>query len=97
MLPRRIPDYPDAYSWWNAVSSYGSLVSVVATILFIYIIYDIFVNDNYSSKNPWAIVGYYLGLSNELSIEELPSTNTIEWTLQSPVPMHAFNTLPSQS
>jgi cytochrome c oxidase subunit 1 len=27
-MPRRIPDYPDAYAGWNAVASYGSYVSV---------------------------------------------------------------------
>ena len=42
LMPRRIPDYPDAFSIWNAVSSFGSLISVVATVLFIYIIYNIF-------------------------------------------------------
>ena len=98
-LPRRIPDYPDAYSGWNAVSSFGSLISVIATVLFIYIIYNIFVNNNYSSKNPWAIVSYFFGLkeSNNLSNIEVPSSNTIEWTLQSPIPLHAFNSLPIQS
>ena len=40
-MPRRIPDYPDAFSGWNAISSYGSIISVIATILFAYIIYDI--------------------------------------------------------
>ena len=43
-MPRRIPDYPDAFSGWIVVSSFGSLVSVIATILFGYIIYDIFAN-----------------------------------------------------
>jgi len=34
-MPRRIPDYPDAYYLWNAVSSFGSLISVVALVFFI--------------------------------------------------------------
>lgn len=43
-MPRRIPDYPDAFSGWNVISSFGSLISVIATVLFGYIIYDIFAN-----------------------------------------------------
>jgi cytochrome c oxidase subunit 1 len=33
-MPRRIPDFPDAYSSWNYLSSYGSIVSVISSILF---------------------------------------------------------------
>ena len=94
-LPRRIPDYPDAYSGWNAVSSFGSLISVSATILFVYIIYNIFVNNNISSKNPWGILGYFYSVA--LAKLDKPKSNTIEWTLESPVPLHAFNSLPKQS
>jgi len=39
-MPRRIPDYTDAFSSWNAISSYGSIVSVLATLIFIYGIYS---------------------------------------------------------
>jgi cytochrome c oxidase subunit 1 len=38
-MPRRIPDYPDAYSGWNAVASFGSYISAVASIFFFYIVY----------------------------------------------------------
>ena len=94
-MPRRIPDYPDAFSGWNAVSSFGSIVSVIATILFGYIIYETFSNDRISPNNPWETIPYftsekeYLGNSN--------SVNTIEWTLASPIPFHAFKMLPIQS
>ena len=32
-MPRRIPDYPDAFAGWNAVASFGSYVSVFSTII----------------------------------------------------------------
>jgi cytochrome c oxidase subunit I len=39
-IPRRIPDYPDAYAGWNAIASYGSIVSGVAALFFFYVVYD---------------------------------------------------------
>jgi cytochrome c oxidase subunit 1 len=38
-MPRRIPDYPDAYSAWNAVASFGSYLSAFSVCLFFYIVY----------------------------------------------------------
>jgi len=35
-MPRRIPDYPDAYSNWNFIESFGSIVSVVGLFFFFY-------------------------------------------------------------
>ena len=94
-MPRRIPDYPDAFSGWNAISSFGSLVSVVATVLFGYIIYDIFANQEDSSNNPWAVAPYFTSI-NQFN-NKAPGINTIEWTLASPIPFHAFKMLPVQS
>lgn len=53
-MPRRIPDYPDAFAGWNQVCSIGSFLSVFATALFFYIIYDMF-KTNYvvTKNNPW--------------------------------------------
>jgi len=39
-IPRRIPDYPDAYAGWNALASFGSILSAFASIFFFFIIYD---------------------------------------------------------
>ena len=94
-MPRRIPDYPDAFAGWNAISSFGSLISVVATVLFGYIIYDIFVNGKEVNNNPWAIPAYFTSLSQYDT--EAESANTLEWSLASPIPFHAFNMLPVQS
>jgi len=37
-MPRRISDYPDAYSGWNYVASFGSMISTVATVFFFYLV-----------------------------------------------------------
>jgi cytochrome c oxidase subunit I len=42
-MPRRIPDYPDAYGYWNQIVSLGSYLSAAAGVLFIIIaLYTIF-------------------------------------------------------
>lgn len=38
-MPRRFVDYPDAYTTWNSIASFGSLISALSGVLFIYIMY----------------------------------------------------------
>jgi cytochrome c oxidase subunit 1 len=38
-MPRRIPDYPDAYADWNAIASYGSYLSAVSSVFFFYVVF----------------------------------------------------------
>ena len=49
-MPRRIPDYPDAFSSWNAIASLGSLISAISSLLFFYIVYDTLVNKESLNK-----------------------------------------------
>ena len=39
-MPRRIPDYPDAYFMFNWISSCGSVVSIISLIVFFLLVFD---------------------------------------------------------
>ena len=94
-MPRRIPDYPDAFAAWNLISSFGSMISVVATALFLYIIWDQFVYGKEVSNNPWAVPQFFTSTPEFHSGPQY--AHSLEWTLASPVPFHSYNTLPVQS
>jgi len=52
-MPRRIPDYPDAYAGWNLVSSVGSFIAAASAVLFIYVLYRTFTAKERCADNPW--------------------------------------------
>jgi len=56
-MPRRIPDYPDAYAGWNLIASYGSYLSAVSSIFFFYVVYHTLVYGTpvNKQKNTWKI------------------------------------------
>jgi cytochrome c oxidase subunit 1 len=54
-MPRRIPDYPDAFVGWNAVASFGSYISAISAIFFFYIVYVTLTRGvRINSKKVWA-------------------------------------------
>lgn len=66
-MPRRIPDYPDAYRGFNYVASFGSLISFFGMLIFVVSIYfilfaqrdggtsSVFNLSNWSLHNIWGI------------------------------------------
>jgi cytochrome c oxidase subunit 1 len=79
-MPRRIPDFPDAYAGWNAIASYGSYLSVLAALVFFYVVFITLTKDATVAENPW----------------ELGTTSsTVEWLLKSPPSFHTFEEVPT--
>jgi cytochrome c oxidase subunit 1 len=78
-MPRRIPDYPDAFAGWNLVSSWGAYIAFAASLMFIGMaIWVLYNGRKVTEANPWG----------------LPA-DTLEWTVPTPAPHHTFEELPT--
>jgi heme/copper-type cytochrome/quinol oxidase subunit 1 len=44
-MPRRVPDYPDSYFFLNLISSFGSLLSFLGVLIFLFLIFLMFFTD----------------------------------------------------
>jgi cytochrome c oxidase subunit 1 len=93
-MPRRISDYPDAFSGWNLISSLGSMISLIGTYIFIYILYMQLTIGKYSARDIWKTPKYFTDIIRSLINR---SHSSIEWCLNSPPKAHAFTSLPLQS
>jgi cytochrome c oxidase subunit 1 len=76
-MPRRYADYPDAFAYWNHISSIGSYISGFSVLVFFAGIAYAFWRKQQAAANPWGA-----------------GATTLEWTLSSPPPFHAYETLP---
>ncbi|MFQ6554269.1 cytochrome c oxidase subunit I [Aestuariibius insulae] len=79
-MPRRYIDYPEAFAFWNYVSSWGAFLSFASFLFFIGVVfYTLLRGARTAEANPW----------NEYA-------DTLEWTLPSPPPEHTFEILPKR-
>ena len=80
-MPRRYIDYPEAFAYWNKISSYGAFLSFASFVFFLGVMfYTLRYGKRITVNNYW----------NEYA-------DTLEWTLPCPPPEHTFETLPKQS
>jgi cytochrome c oxidase subunit I len=52
-MPRRYIDYPEVYAGWNLVSSYGSYISAVGVLVFLFGVFQAFARKVPAGDNPW--------------------------------------------
>ena len=93
-MPRRIPDYPDAYAEWNAISSFGSIVSLVASLIFFYVIYRTFsdLDDVTVAKEQREVTRQFFDDLTDCQVNG--GVTSLEWTLDNPPVLHTFEQQP---
>ncbi len=80
-MPRRYIDYPEAFAYWNYISSIGAFIAFASFLFFIVVLFWTLARaPKTAPANPW----------NEWA-------DTLEWTLPSPPPEHTFEVLPKRS
>lgn len=79
-MPRRIPNYPVVYSYWNQICTWGSLITTIALILFLFII----IESKLSSERRQALEFFIDDVSNEVTQSLLDGIEFIrKWSSQS--------------
>jgi cytochrome c oxidase subunit 1 len=52
-MPRRYIDYPEAFHYWNLVSSIGYVITIVGTFFFFAMLAELFIVKRRAGDNPW--------------------------------------------
>ncbi len=52
-MPRRIPDYPDAFAGWNAIASWGAYIGGASVLIFLALVIYTFARGARIAENPW--------------------------------------------
>jgi len=89
-MPRRIPDYPDAYHGFNMIASWGSLVTTVGIVWFLVVIYKSFGKFSPVLVVDWCFEKSWLG---GIELKDIPYYILF---LLAIIPIPRFYTLPAQ-
>nr|ASR18169.1 cytochrome c oxidase subunit I [Tricentrus sp. EMHAU-15041605] len=74
-MPRRYSDYPDLYTSWNLISSFGSLISTISILMLMIIMWESLISKRtviFSINNQSSIEWMQLTPPQEHSYSELP-------------------------
>lgn len=88
-MPRRIPEYPDAYLGWNMVSSWGSVMSVISVVLGLYSVL-VSLTDGENIVREEAVTPDYLESNNTRETRD----SDLELILSKPAQYHTYSELP---
>ena len=52
-MPRRYIDYPEAFAYWNHISSIGYVITIVGVLVFLIMLAEMFIVRRKAGANPW--------------------------------------------
>ena len=73
-MPRRYPDYPEAFAYWNHISSLGAYISYSSTLFFVGVAIYTFFAGKRIAANPWGVGATTL----EWTVSSPPPFHTFE-------------------
>ena len=96
-MPRRIPDYADAYAGWNSVATFGSMISIFSVIVLLFVINSMTTTpENGVGFATWSVKPYYAvttpltstegGISSKITC----NYSSLEWSADTPPKYHTF-------
>ncbi|MGH6929646.1 MAG: cbb3-type cytochrome c oxidase subunit I, partial [Dongiaceae bacterium] len=54
-MPRRYPDYPDAFHLWNEIASYGAYLGAIGAVWFVGLVIYTLASGKKVAANPWGV------------------------------------------
>lgn len=94
-MPRRIPDYPDAYQGWNKVASLGSMISMVSILIFLVGVYKTLTGPVSEERRvETRIIPYFI---EEVNYGMVSGARTLEWAISTPPSYHHFDHVPMEN
>jgi cytochrome c oxidase subunit 1 len=54
-MPRRYVDYPDAFAFWNKVSSIGYMIAALGVVIFLIMLAEAAIRRRQAEANPWGV------------------------------------------
>jgi cytochrome c oxidase subunit 1 len=54
-MPRHYADYPEAFAYWNRISSWGAYITFAATLFFVASMIYAFIRKEKAASNPWGV------------------------------------------
>ncbi|YP_008475035.1 cytochrome c oxidase subunit 1 (mitochondrion) [Candida oxycetoniae] len=88
-MPRRIPQYPDAFLGWNIISSWGSIMSIISVLIGLYgILIQLTNGENIEREEP--VTPDFL----ESNTTRETRDSDLEMILNKPAYYHTFSELP---